>query len=862
MRRPRANRYAILCTLILIVSSSYAAYPKDAPEAVLIREGRLYEAAVLLQKLTKDAAAQRRSAELYLRLALYDRAIERLVVTGKGRQEAAVLVISEAFSQGNRAAALGLAIAEGLSAQAEAEFARRELAEGRARAALGLARESGDAALIAAAGVAAYEETVAAPPVIVDFLSGAPRRMVYSPDGRFIVLQGESGSDIEIQDTRQRAALSASARSRIASPGFPVDEIAMDRAGRFLALVGRARGESGKESTVLSVERLDNGLVVRRLELPGRYPKAKTSALAFAGDLLCAAAGKRVLLIDPWGGEVKASASAAEGIASIEYVAERGILVCSYPGSGKVLVLNAKNLQVSKEPYSAGMTSRDRLSLIGAGRPYSEARGLSVYVPSSSIEDLRVESAPGGPLVTSGPLSRPLAGGAELRYSGGIDAVISPDGLILAILAREGIVLAPFPFLDRAESAAVLAREFGQTDRFAPLCGYLIDQGRLDEAKRLWSLAGVEEATISLMLAEAKLRRGEKLEAASDFIAAGQAGRALQIADALVEAAASGPELEAAFEDGAAIYGKAKEPTARLADAAGRKAESIAAHAAAVEYYAMAGSREAVERLAFDPSLATVEWCLFAGGKLGLPEADIYSRAAAILEGRKKWGEAATAFLWLRDDKGLSRVVKAALSGADWDYKVLDALKKRADPAMCRAAAESLLSKGELVYAAEQYAAIADLTGVSRVADRAIDSDDFIFALELYSVLGTSSSRAATAARLKLVYDEIGAAIKDAEAYLSQETVDGVNAGRIPIQWPVPASKAEEPSYMQAKLFGEALLAIPSAPRSAEAKRCASYLSKEAVKIARAAPSGRAEELMGRAARFTFAGRLLSAMGR
>lgn len=861
MARVRATRSVALTALFVSVFCA-AAIAKDAPEAALLREGRLYEAAQVLQKLTKDEAAQRRSAELYLRLALYERALDRLVAAGMGRSDAAVFVVSEAFGQGNRFAALRLARATGLAEQATAEFARRELAEGRARSALRFARESGDAALIAAAGRAAYEESINASPFIIGYRSSAPHRIGFSPDGRFLIVRDCVGAQVEIVDTWQRASRSVGERGRFLSTGLQADAYAIDGSARYIAVIGRSRDAVGKELAVFHMERLDTGLVVQQYSLPSRYPKAKTSLLVFAGDLLCAAAGKTALLFDPWTGEVKASASIEEGLSSIEFVEAKNLLVCRYSGNGKTLVLNAGNLQVSREPYAASEDARGLASPTGAGMAYSEERRLYVVVPPSSIEDVRVESDSGRLPAKTGPLSKPLTKPVDLSYSGGVDAALSPDGLVLAILAREGIVLAPFPFLDREDTAASLAREFGQTENFAPLCGYLIDQGRLEEARRLWSLAGVDDATIFRMFAEAKFRRGDTVDAALDFIEAGMVERALGIADSLVDAASSEAGLAIAFADGAAIYGKAKERTNRLAAAAGRRAEAIAAPAAAVNYYVIAASRDDIERLAFDPNLASVEWCLFAGGKLGLAESEIYARAVSILERQKKWGEAAVAFLWLRNDQGLSRVAKAALAGSDWDYVLLDALKKRADPTLCRAAAESLLAKGELVYAAEQFAAVADLAGVARVADRAVDADDFLFAAELYSALGTKSAKAATAARLKLVYDEIGLVIQGADAYLSQEVVDGVNAGRIPIQWPVPQAKAEEPSYLQVKRFGDAIAALASAPRSAEAKRCASYLSKEAIKTTKATSVGQPETLLRRAAMFNFAARLLAAMGK
>jgi hypothetical protein len=859
MQRSRSFRIGIVSATLIVAVLPFRALAKDAPETPLLREGRLYEAALLLQKNSKDEAAQKRSADLYLQLALYDKAVDRLAAAGISKASAVSTVVAAAFSQGNRTAAMRIAESGGVIAQAKAEFARRELAEGRARAALALARESGDADLIAAAGKAAYEEAVEAGPVIVGYLSAAPRRLGFSADGRFILLSNADKTEIEVLDSRQRSNRPASERGRIVDKSIAAGGYATDADGRYLAIVGLEKDKSGKNVLALRMERLDTGLAVRSLVLSAKFPKGQASALAFAGDLLCVAIGKSVLLFDPWSGDVKASATAEEAVSSIEYVEKKKVVACWLAASQTYRVFDASSLQASKQELSKSERPMERNGLGGAGLLYDEASDVSLYVPASSAEDLRVEAAGGSGESRSGPLSRALIEPQNLYYSGGVDAALTPGGRSLAVLAREGVVLAPFPFLDREESAARLAKEFGATERFAPLCGHLVDEGRLDDAKRLWTLAGVEEKTIYLMFAESKLRLGASIDAAADFLQAGSVDRALSVADGLLASAASASEVAAAFSSGRAIYEKAGAPLAPFAISAARGAEKYGDFAAAVDYYSVAGSRGDIERLAFDPRLVSVDWCLNVGAKLGMAESDIYARAAAILEGQKKWSEAAKAYLWLKNDEGLGRVAKAALSGADWDYKILDVLKARADPGFSRAAAELLLGKGELVYAVEQYAAVNDLSGVARVADKALDTDDFVFAAELYGALGSKTAKAVTAFRLKLVFEETKVAIKDAEAYLAQETIDGINAGRIAPLWPVPAAKAQDAAYQQMKRFGEALIALPSSPRSAEAKRCAAYLSKEAIK---GGGSDQSIALMSLAARYTLASRLLTAMGR
>jgi hypothetical protein len=330
----------------------------------------------------------------------------------------------------------------------------------------------------------------------------------------------------------------------------------------------------------------------------------------------------------------------------------------------------------------------------------------------------------------------------------------------------------------------------------------------------------------------------------------------------LVAAAASGSAVTEAFDSGKAIYDKAGADTLPLALAAAKKAEALGSFPIAIGYYSIVGSKGDIERLAFDPRLASVEWCLKAGSLIGLPEADIYARAGAVLEAQKKWSEAANAYLKLRDDVSLGRVAKAALSGSDWDHVLLDILKARADPGFCRSAAELLTGKGEFIYAVEMYAAVNDLAGVAKVADKALDMDDFLFAAELYGTLGTKTAKASTAIRLKLVYDQASAMIADADAYLSQETIDGVNSGRIVPQWPISAAKAQDAAYLQMKRFGEALAALPAAPRSAEAKRCAAYLSKMAIRAAGMENQDLAGSQQRLADRFTYSARLLGAMGR
>jgi hypothetical protein len=852
----------ILPALLMLATPLGLVFAKDAPETPLLREGRIYEAAEFLQRYTKDEAAQKRAAALYYQVALYDKAAARLVASGMTKAAAYSSVVAEAFSQGNRVAAIRVAEEGGDVAAAKAEYSRRELAEGRAQVALGYARESGEKALIDKAGASAYEEAVKSRPFIVGYRSTAPRRLRYSPDGRFIVLWNEAKTEYEVLDTRLSPGRPASERGRVLGDGLSVGGIAMNGDGRYLAIVGLTKDKSGKETLNLRLERLDTGFVVRSLALTGRFPKGQAGALAFVGDQLCVAIGKSLLLFDPWNGDIKATATANGDIASIEYLDGKMVIACWFPEIGAYRTFDAKTLHDSSQELTWAERPLERYGLGGAGLLIDEARGKSLYVPSSSVEDLRIEALDGLSAAVSGPLSLPLVDPGTLRYSGGVDAALSPDGRTLAILAKEGVVLAPFPFLDRYDVAAALAREFGATERFAPLCGHFVDEGRLDEARRLWTLAGVDERTISRLFAESKLRLGSPIDAAVDFLQAGDTKKAISIADGLVAAASSGSAIAEAFASGKAIYEKAGADLAPLAIGAGRRAETIGDYSTAVEYYSSAAAKGDIERLAFDPKLASVQWCLKAGSLLGLSEADIFARAGPVLEEQKKWSEAASAYYRLRDDESLGRVAKAALSGSDWDYALLDILKARADPGFCRSAAELLMGKGELVYAVEQYAAVNDLAGVAKVADKALDTDDFLLAADLYGSLGSKTAKASTAARLKLVFDQTSATIADAESYLAQETIDGVNAGRITLQWPITAAKAQDAAYLQIKRFGEALASLPSAPRSSEAKRCAAYLTKEAVNAASIEGSDLSERQQRSAERFTIAARILTAMGR
>jgi hypothetical protein len=853
------RRFTAIILLAFFLSPVFA---RDASETALLREGRIYEAAELLKKYTKDEAAQKRAAALYFQVALYEKAAERLIVAGMDKAAAFSTIVAEAFSQGNRYAALRMAEAGGDLASAKAEYSRRELAEGRALVALEYARDSAEESLITKAGSAAYEESVQSRPVIVGYRSTAPRRLRFSPDGRFIILWNEAKTEIEVLDTRISSGRPASERGRLLGSGLSVGGIAMNDDGRFIALAGLTKDQSGKEALTLRLERLDTGFVVRSLVLTGRFPKGQAGALAFVGNQLCIAIGKNLILFDPWSGDIKATAAIAGDVASIEYIGAKKILTCWMPAAGSYQVVDAMSLRDSPQELTKVERPMERYGLGGAGLLIDEAKGKSLYVPSSSVEDLRVEALDGQSAAQSGPLSPPLIVPGTLRYSGGVDAALSPDGRTLAILAKEGVVLAPFPFLDRYDVAAGLAKEFGATDRFAPLCGHFVDEGRLDEARRLWTLAGVDEKTISRLFAESKLRLGAPIDAAVDFLQSGDTDKAIGVADGLVAAAASGSAVTEAFASGKAIYENAGADIAKLALAAGRKAESLGEFSVAIGYFSVAGSKGDIERLAFDPKLASVEWCLKAGRMLGLSEADIYSRAGAVLEAQKKWSEAASAYLKLRNDEGLGRVAKAALSGSDWDHTLLDILKARADPGFCRSAAELLTGKGEFVYAVEMYAAVNDLAGVAKVADKALDMDDFIFAAELYGTLGSKTAKASTAARLKLVFDQASAMLADADSYLSQETIDGVNSGKIAPQWPISAARAQEAAYLQIKRFGEALISLSSAPKSSEAKRCSAYLAKEAANAVGIESSDLSERQQRQAERFTFAARLLTAMGR
>lgn len=863
MQISRAMKFLFLTTVVLgILQRPITLYAKDGPEAELLRDGRLYEAARLLEKQIKDPGAQRRSAELYFKLALYDQAFERLMASGVDRKDAAITAISEAFTQGNRSAALRLARANGLQIQATAEIARRELAEGKALAALLYARESEDPKLIASTGRAAYEEAVSSEPYIMGHISKIPRQLRFSPEGRFLILTNADCSEIEVQDLRLRPDRPLSERCRLVEMQFPVDQFAMDMDGRFLVLIGRDKEKNSKENLMLRMERLDTALTVQKLVLSSRFPKEKVTALVFLDDILCAAFGRTLVLFDPWSGDVKATAQADEAIDSLYYLPDTKIVACRLSGSGRYATFSSTTLQSKKTDLAPAFVSLPATSFFGAGVLVDTTHGYTVFIPSSSAEDIRVEPLSEKAMIRRGPLSQPLGSMKELRYSGGVDAALSPNALTVAILAREGVVLAPFPFLDRGECAASLAKEFGMKEQFAVLCGYLLDAGNYDEAERLWTIAAVDEKTKNRMFAESKLRQGKKIEAAYDFIKAGASERALEVADSLIQSAFSLPELKQNFSDCRSVYEKAGVPIDRLARAAGKKAEAISAFAEAVDFYFLIGAQKEIERLAFVDGPSTIEWCLDAGAKLGLSQNELYAQAARALEGRQKWGDAAVAYLWLRDDAGLSRMAKTAFAGNVWDEKLLDSLKKRADPTLCHFAGESLLTKGEYVHAAGQFAAIKDLNNVERVADRALDTDDFIFASELYTALGVKNAKATTAARLTLVFSQIETVVTETETYLSQENVDAVNANRIIVQWPIPASKKDDPTYLQIKQFGEALLALSASPRSAEAKRCASYVSKEANKKNQTARSAEAEALIKKAARFTLAARLLSAMGR
>lgn len=863
MRSPTPSRINILPVWLILVTLTSPVFAKDAPETALLREGRIFEAAELLERYSRDEAAQKRAAALYYQVALYDKAAERLIAAGMDKSAAFSTVVSEAFSQGNRLAALRVAEVGGDVVYAKAEYSRRELAEGRAMVALAYARDSGDEALIAKAGAAAFEEAVKSKPVAVSYSSTAPRRLSYGPDGRFILLWNEAKTEVEVLDTRLSPGRPASERGRILGSGMSVGGIAMNADGRYVAIVGLTKEKSGKESLSLRLERLDTGFTVRTLALTGRFPKGQASALSFVDNQLCLAIGRILVLFDPWSGDVKATATIEGEVSSIEYIDAKKVLACWLPAVGKYRVVDAKTLRGSAQELTKAERPLERYGLGGAGSLIDEARGQSLYVPSSSVEDLRVEALDGLSATLSGPLSPPLIDPGVLRYSGGVDAALSPDGRTLAILAKEGVILAPFPFLDRYDVAANLAREFGATELFAPLCGHFVDEGQPDEARRLWTLAGVDEKTIFRLFAESKLRLGEPIEAAVDFIQAGDRDKALSVADGLVAAAGSGSAVAEAFSSGKTIYEKASAEVKPLALAAGRKAEAYGDYSTTVKFYSIAEAKGDIERLAFDPKLASIEWCLKAGSLLGLPEMEIYMRAGAVLEAQKKWSDAASAYLKLHDDEGLGRVAKAALSGSEWDHRLLDILKARADPGFCRSAAELLTVKGEFIYAVEQYAAVNDLAGVAKVADKALDTDDFIFAAEIYGSLGSKTAKAATAARLKLVFDQASAAITDADSYLAQGTIDGINAGKIAPQWPISTAKAQQDAaYLQIKRFGEALAALPAAPRSSEAKRCAAYLTKEAVNAAGVEGSDLSERQQRMAERFTFAARLLTAMGR
>lgn len=846
------QRYSTLNARLVCFVASIALLPaiaaaKDSPEVTLIQEGRFFEAILLLEAKPKDLAAQKQAAELCLKLALYERAAERLLASGLSREDALATVIDSAVSQGHPITAIRLAEVAGSEVlkATKAKVSRFELAEGRISSALEYAQESGDEALVLKARNALFEGLRGAQPFVLPTRTGIADRIVFNRDGRYILVwDSESCSCLEVLPARTDRS-----PGRIASPGKAISSFRLSDDGRFLWIWTIA--QDGKRTiNEFRLERLDSGLEVCTAVYD--YKQGKSYIISKKND--------------------KGPAITVNALTAL--------IGLVFP--------DAKSFNFP-QPRLYDETGWRKGKDTGIA-PNSIARsrsGGNMVVPSSSFSFFKVKMS--DTEAQTSPIPHPLDGFSPLGYFDAQAAAFSPDESRLGIVAKgegpvkinetmlrypetnaaPGVFILPYPFLDRETRTVTLARELGRGDELTPFFDDLIKGEEYGRARKLMELAGIDDATLYIRIDKARLKSDGVRFVISDLLQAGKSGH---LADEVDWLSANIPEKDFRWysEDMAKLNALAGRDERDSLLAAAKKAEAAGNLADAALLYEKAGVMAELERLAFadaalfDESLGKIqEWCYYAGKKAGLSEAVIDARIARELEARKNWPALVELYAKNNDPQNFRRVVNAELAGkAGISGRSLELVIAGKDVTLCKAIASSLAKEGSTEKAILLLEAAGDEAGVVGVADMAYDRGDILAANDVYKKYGTKSARATGAARLDLVFGQLNEPLRVARITFSPELVERINKGDLAPNWPIPDAKLADSGYMKLKKLGEDILALPSKPSSLEAKKCAVCMGFVAETDRKLGDFAQASLDANIGEWFSFASQLLKAMGR
>ena len=811
----RASRVStrVFLFLALIAALPLSVAAKDLPEASLVKDGRLYEAILLLEKKPKDLEAQKRAAELCLKLALYERAEARLLAAGETAVTARERVVAEALAQGNRAAALRLAGLAGgeLERKTQVAVARLELAEGRAMAALERASKLVDAELVAAAASPALTEALECKPIRIGMSGSKLAHVGFSSDGRFLALWSEDFGHIEIRDLQAGLATKA-VPLRAVAPGMRVEALAMSADGRFLAMIGRVKAKSGKESLSLRIERLDTGAEVRSLALGSKFPQGPIDALVYAGDRLCGLSEKNLFLFDPLSGALAASALLPMEAWTLNYLEAKDRFILGLSDSNSVHLARAKDLVPTKEkPEVQELSLARRISRLGKFF-YDPRRQLYLYLSASSgFDKPYVAPSELGSGRTYGYPSDPLDSKADGSYANGQDGDLSPKGDLVAILTKTELLVSPFPFLDRLESAAEIAKLGGKGEEFFE--AFLNNSWKLRydvSMENLLVKAGCGERSIALYRAEELLDKGQLDAAAKLFASIGETAKAAQLASQILKQGLERYELgslDASYERARAIYDAGKMDPAPLIDETLPLALKRSGRELPFNLYLEKGQRAEAEALLFTKDSYTDRRKLLPlAAKLGITEAQFYEQLVKIYEEAGEWQTAAEIHLQRGDDAKLRQALKKAFETEHWTSGILDIVLKRGDPALSKSVAEWMVSAEANPYWLNTILdSIQDRAFFGKLADKVSSGWNLDLAAALYERAGTRPP--ARMARLLLVRDQVKDFLVERYSYLSVFLSDRFN-----------------------RVSGKELGALPAKPRSAELLAIADYYETSSFK--------------------------------
>jgi hypothetical protein len=449
--------------------------------------------------------------------------------------------------------------------------------------------------------------------------------------------------------------------------------------------------------------------------------------------------------------------------------------------------------------------------------------------------------------------------------------MVLDDYLSLSPLARyvPGAFILPYPFLDRAERAARLAAELGRGADMLPVAEGFVARKAYARAFELLRLSGIDEATCYEKIGEAKLASGGIEAAAGDLVKAGRGDRVLSAA---LERLTRGPDTDAWYRVGdlAALLLKAGMDPAPLYHEAAKRSEAAGLDGPAAELYAKAGERAEIERMlapgsrifAVDEYATIRKNAEYIGGFANLAPAKIEACVVAELEAGKRWALLAEHYAEKGARRDFARLALTAIDSGDRNPRFLDLIRQKGDKDLMKAAASHLVKSQETEAALVLMEAGGDTAGMAAVADEAYEKGDYFRAAELYRKAGSRSAKATSAARIDLVSRELGGPLQSARNSFSESLVERINGGKLPLIWPIPAAKLEDPGYRSLKSFGEAILALPSRPSSAEARSCATAMKQSSTRELKKGNSAQAMFDANYAEWYGFTSRVLEAMGR